>query len=61
MKKDDEFIAGRLSPCLQIFIESLLDAELTASVAGDAGTTENSMDVKKGSRKAKRPELQSPR
>jgi hypothetical protein len=59
--KDDEIIAGHLSPCVQIFIESLLNAELTTDVARDTGTTENSMDIKKGSRKAKQFETQSPR
>ena len=59
--KNDEVIAGHLSPCVQIFIESLLNAELTTDVARDAGTTENSMDIKKGSRKAKQSETKSPR
>ena len=54
--KNDEVIAGHLSPCVQIFIESLLNADLTTTdVARDTGTTENSMDIKKGSRKAKQP------
>jgi hypothetical protein len=44
--KNDEVIAG-ISPCVQIFIESLLNADLTTDVARDTGTTENSMDIKK--------------
>ena len=59
--KDDEIIAGHLSPCVQIFIESLLNADLTTDGARDTGTTENSMDIKKGSRKAKQSETKSPR
>lgn len=59
--KNDEVIAGHLSPCVQIFIESLLNADLTTDVARDTGTTENSMDIKKGSRKAKQSETKSPR
>jgi hypothetical protein len=59
--KDNELIAGHLSPCVQIFIESLLNAELTTEVARDAGTTKDSMDLKKGSRKAKQSETKSPR
>jgi hypothetical protein len=47
--KSDELIAGHLSPCVQIFIESLLNADLTTDVARDTGTTGNSMDIKKGS------------
>jgi hypothetical protein len=50
--KDDEITAGQLSPCVQIFIESLLNADLTTDAARDTGNTENSMDIKKGSRKA---------
>jgi hypothetical protein len=46
--KNDEAIAGHLSPCVQIFIESLLNADLTTDLARHAGTTENSMDIKKG-------------
>jgi hypothetical protein len=59
--KDNELIAGHLSPCVQIFIESLLDAELTTDVARNARTTKNSMDIKKGSRKAKQSETKGPR
>jgi hypothetical protein len=59
--KDNELIAGHLSPCVQIFIESLLNAALTTDVARDTGTTESSMDIKKGSRKAKQSETKSPR
>ena len=59
--KDDEIIAGHLSPCLQIFIESLLHADLTTDGAPGTGTTENSVDIKKGSRKAKESETKSPR
>lgn len=51
--KDSELIAGHLRPCVQIFIESLLNAELTTDVARDADTTKNSMDIKKGLRKPK--------
>jgi hypothetical protein len=47
--KNDEVIAGHLSPCVQIFIESLLNADLMTNVARDTGTTGNSMDIKKGS------------
>ena len=59
--KNDEVIAGHLSPCVQNFIESLLNADLTTDVAGDTGTTQNPMDIKKGSRKAKQSETKSPR
>jgi hypothetical protein len=59
--KDDEIIASHLSPCVQIFIESLLNADLTTDVARDTGTTENFIDIKKGSRKAKQFATQSPR
>jgi len=54
--KNDEVIAGHLSPCVRIFVESLLNAEPTTDVAGDTSTTENFVDIKKGSRKAKQPE-----
>jgi len=57
--KNDEVIAGHLSPCVQIFIELLLNADLTTDGARDTDTTENSMDIKKGSRKAKRSETKS--
>ena len=57
--KNDEVIAGHLSPCVQILIESLLNADLTTDVAQDTSTTENSMDIKKGSRKAKQSETKS--
>jgi hypothetical protein len=57
--KDNELIASHLSPCVQIFIESLLNAD-TTDAARDTGTTENSMDIKKGSRKAKQSEMKSP-
>ena len=59
--KDDEISAGHASPCVQIFIESLLNADLTTDVARDIGTTENPMNIKKGSRKAKHSETKSPR
>jgi len=49
--KDNELIAGHLSPCVQIFIESLLNADLTTDVARDTRTTENSVDSKKVLRK----------
>jgi hypothetical protein len=58
--KQNEVIAGHLSPCVQIFIESLLDTELTTDEARDTGTTGNSTDIKKGSRKAKQSETKSP-
>jgi len=51
--KNDEVIAGHLSPCVQIFIESVLNADLTTDVARDTGAAENSMDIKEGPRKAK--------
>jgi hypothetical protein len=51
--KNNEVIAGHLSPCVQIFIESLLNADLTTD---GARGTEDSVDIKKGSRKAKQPE-----
>jgi hypothetical protein len=59
--KNDEVIAGQLSPCVQIFIELLLNADLTADVARDTATTENPKDIQKGSRKAKQSEAKSPR
>jgi hypothetical protein len=59
--KNDEVIAGHLNPCVQIFIESLLNADLTTDVARDTGSTEKSMDIKEGSRKAKQSETKSPR
>jgi hypothetical protein len=46
IRKNNEVIAGHLSPCVQIFIESLLNAELTTDEARDTGTTENSIDIK---------------
>jgi len=45
--KNDEVIAGHLSPCVRIFIESLLNDDLTTDLARHTGTTENSMDIKK--------------
>lgn len=59
--KNDEVIAGHLNPCIQIFIESLLNADLTTGVARDTGSTEKSMDIKEGSRKAKQSETKCPR
>jgi len=59
--KDNEPTPGHLSPCVQMFIESLLNAELTPEVTRDSGTTENSMNIKEGSRKAKQSETKSPR
>ncbi|HXY14696.1 MAG TPA: hypothetical protein VEI26_09370 [Terriglobales bacterium] len=59
--KHSEVITGHLSPCLRIFIESLLHAELPTSEARDAGATEDSMDIKKVSRTLERPELQRSR
>jgi hypothetical protein len=43
---ENEVIAIHLSPCVQIFIGSLLNAELTTSATGDAGTTEKSVETK---------------
>jgi hypothetical protein len=59
--KNNEVSAGHLSPCVQIFIESLLRADFATDGARGTGTTENSVDIKKGSRKAKQPETKSPR
>jgi hypothetical protein len=59
--KDDEVVSGHLSPCVQIFIESLLNTDLTTDAARDTGTTENHMNINKGSRKAKRSETKSPK
>ena len=58
---NEEIIAGHLSPCVQIFIGSLLNAELTTDAAPDSGSTKNSINIKKGSRKAKQSETKSPR
>jgi hypothetical protein len=58
--KSDEVNAVDLSPCVRIFIESLLSEESPKDVARDTGTTESSMDIKKGSRKAKQSETKSP-
>jgi len=55
--KDDKVIAGQLSPCIRIFIESLLDGESTTSAARDARGSEKSIDMNKGSRQANRPEV----
>ena len=44
--KNDEVIADYLSPCVQIFIESLLNAEFTTDVARYTATSGNSMDIK---------------
>lgn len=52
--KNNEVIAGHLSPCVQIFIESLINAGSTTDVARDTGTTENSMDIEKGHGKIKK-------
>jgi len=54
--KDNELIASHLSPRVQIFIESLLNADTRRN-----RHPENSMDSKKGSRKAKQSETKSPR
>lgn len=56
MMKDNEAIAGHRSPCVRIFIESLLNGELTTS-GRDAGDTAKSIEIKNGSRQAKRPEV----
>jgi hypothetical protein len=58
--KDNEAVDGELSPCLRIFIESLLNNTVTKSTSRDADGIENSTE-KKGSGKAKRPELKNPR
>jgi hypothetical protein len=58
--KDNEVIAVRLSPCVRIFIESLLNAELTTTAPGDTGTTEKSPEIKQDLG-ANRPELKNPR
>jgi len=59
--KNDEVVAGHLSPCVQVFIESLLNADLTTTDgARDIGATENAVDIKKGSRNAKQSEKKSP-
>jgi hypothetical protein len=47
LSKDNEVIAVRFSPCVRIFIESLVNARLTTSVPGDAGTTETFVETKK--------------
>lgn len=44
--KDNELVAGHLSPCVQLFIESLLKTELTTDEARDAHTMNDSMDVR---------------
>lgn len=48
--KYDELIAEHLGPCVQIFVESLINAELTTNAAGDAGTMKNFVDIKKDSK-----------
>jgi hypothetical protein len=48
--KYDELIAEHLNPCVQIFVESLINAELTTNAAGDAGTMKNFVDIKKDSK-----------
>lgn len=45
--KENEVIIGHLNPCVRIFIESLLDTQLTPNVVGDDSATERS-DVRKG-------------
>jgi hypothetical protein len=47
--KDNEVIAGYLSPCLHIFLESLLNGELTTSVSQNTGSTDISRDIKEDS------------
>ena len=59
--KDNEVITGHLSPCVRIFIESLLSDELPESAVRNAGGTETSLDIKTESRKVERPELKSRR
>ena len=53
--KDNDVIGGHLSPCVRIFLESLLEAELATS-GRNAGDTEVSIERKKGSKQAERPE-----
>ena len=58
---DDEINGGDLSPCVRIFIESLLNDELTTTEEGDTDAFEKSVAIKKGSRQADRPEQKSTR
>ena len=44
--KDNEVIAGHLSPCVRIFIESLLNSESATSVSQNSGGTDISRDIK---------------
>jgi hypothetical protein len=44
--KDNGVIAGHLSPCVRIFIESLLNGESTTSVSENTGGTGISRDIK---------------
>jgi hypothetical protein len=44
--KYNEVIAGHLSPCVQIFIESLLNGESTKSVSKNTGGTDISRGIK---------------
>ena len=57
--KDSEVIVGHLSPCVRIFIESLIHGQLTTS-GRNAGDTEKSIELMKGSRQAKQPEGKKP-
>ena len=58
--KNNEVVPGHLSPCVQIFIESLLNRELTASAARDADSTEISMDFKKRPTETHLPAVKKP-
>jgi hypothetical protein len=44
--KDNEVIAGHLSPCVRIFIESLLNGGSTTSFSENTGGTDISRDIK---------------
>jgi len=56
--KNNEAIASDLSPCVRIFIESLLKAELPDTTPA-TGATDNSVDIKKVSRSATPSEMKS--
>jgi len=58
--KDNEVIAGHLSPCVRIFIESLLNGGSTTSFSQNTGGTDISRDIQGRSRQAKRPEAKNP-
>jgi len=50
--KSDEVNAVDLSPCVRIFIESLLSEEFPKCAARNAGRTEKSINIQKESGKA---------